>query len=131
MAMAVLYPIFVALIFNGFDLLTGVLGAIRNHDIQSSKLRDGVFKKVGFIICYTLALLLDVYGANVGINLGVKILPIIIAYVIFTECVSIIENISIINPDLLPAKLLELFHLTNKKEETHSDENQNDSKSDV
>ena len=129
--MAVLYPIFVALIFNGFDLLTGVLGAIRNHDIQSSKLRDGVFKKVGFIICYTLALLLDVYGANVGINLGVKILPIIIAYVIFTECVSIIENISIINPDLLPAKLLELFHLTNKKEETHSDENTNDSKSDV
>ena len=112
-------------------MLTGVLGAIRNHDIQSSKLRDGVFKKVGFIICYTLALLLDVYGANVGINLDVKILPIIIAYVIFTECVSIIENISIINPDLLPAKLLELFHLTNKKEETHSDENTNDSKSDV
>ena len=124
--MAVLYPIFVALIFNGFDLLTGVLGAVKNHEIQSSKLRDGVFKKVGFIICYILALLIDVYGTDMGINLGVKILPISIAYVIFTECVSIIENISIINPDLLPAKLLELFHLTNKKEDSHSDEEKND-----
>lgn len=118
--MAVLYPIFVALIFNGLDLLTGVLGAIKNHDIQSSKLRDGVFKKVGFIICYALALIIDVYGSNIGLNIGVKILPIIVAYIIFTECVSIIENISIINPDLLPEKLLELFHLTNK--DSHSNE---------
>lgn len=125
--MELLFPVAVALIFNGIDLLTGILGAIRNKEIQSSKLRDGIFKKIGFILCYALALLIDVYGGQVGLNLGVKILPIVIAYVIFTECISIIENIAVINPDLLPDKLMSLFHLTSENDratdtEHHSNE---------
>ena len=119
--MGVLYPVFIALVFNGVDLLTGILGAIKNKELQSSKLRDGVFKKVGFIVCYCLALLIDIYGSQVGLNLGIAILPIVVAYVIFTECISIIENISVINPDLLPDKLMSLFHLTDNKKETHNE----------
>ena len=43
----------IALIFNGMDLVTGILGAIRDgENLQSSKLRDGLFKKVGFVCCY-------------------------------------------------------------------------------
>ena len=49
-------------------------------------------------------------------NLGVDILPIIIAYVGVTETVSIIENICRINSDLLPDKLLKLFHLDKRED---------------
>ena len=46
------YPVIVALVFNGLDLVTGIITAVKNHEIQSSKLRDGLFKKVGFLLCY-------------------------------------------------------------------------------
>ena len=37
----------IALIFNGMDLVTGILGAVHDGEkIQSNKLRDGLFKKV-------------------------------------------------------------------------------------
>lgn len=113
------YPVIVALIFNALDIISGLFAGIKNKDIQSSKLRDGLFKKVGFIFCYILAWLIDTQGDIIGFAISVKILPIIILYVCTTEVVSILENISKINPDLLPSKLMELFHI--KKEIPNED----------
>lgn len=107
-----LYPVIVALIFNALDLVTGLVSAVKSKDIQSSKLRDGLFKKVGFIFCYFVAWLVDTQGYVIGFQLGVAILPVIILYVCTTELVSILENISKINSDILPEKLMELFHIT-------------------
>lgn len=107
-----IYPVIVALIFNALDLVTGLVSAVKNKDIQSSKLRDGLFKKVGFIFCYFVAWLVDTQGHVIGFQLGVTILPIIILYVCTTELVSVLENISKINSDILPEKLMELFHIT-------------------
>lgn len=106
------YPVIVALIFNALDLVTGLVSAVKSKDIQSSKLRDGLFKKVGFIFCYFVAWLVDTQGHVIGFRLGVAILPVIILYVCTTELVSILENISKINSDILPEKLMELFHIT-------------------
>lgn len=106
------YPVIVALIFNALDLVTGLVSAVKSKDIQSSKLRDGLFKKVGFIFCYFVAWLVDAQGHVIGFQLGVPILPVIILYVCTTELVSILENISKINSDILPEKLMELFHIT-------------------
>lgn len=115
--MAQFYPIFVALIFNLFDMLSGIIAGIRNHDVKSSKLRDGLFKKVGFIMCYAVAWLVDFEGHLVGFDMHVKVLPIIILYVCTTELVSILENICKINPDILPGKLMTFFNITNTKED--------------
>lgn len=111
------YPIIVALVFNALDLVTGIITAVKNKDIQSSKLRDGLFKKVGFVLCYFVAWLIDTQGELIGFQLGTNILPIIILYVCTTELVSILENISKINPDILPEKLMELFHISNIRKE--------------
>lgn len=106
------YPVIIALIFNGIDVITGIISAIKNKEIKSSKLRDGLFKKVGFLFCYFMAWLVDTYGKYIGFQFGVSILPIIILYVCTTELVSIIENICKINPDLVPDKLMNLFHIS-------------------
>jgi toxin secretion/phage lysis holin len=112
-----LYPIFVALGFNALDVITGIVSAVKNKDIKSAKLRDGLFKKVGFIFCYFTAWLVDGYGDIIGFKLGVAILPVIVLYTCTTELVSILENISNINSDLLPSKLMELFHVSNTRKE--------------
>lgn len=109
--MSEFYPVFVALGFNAIDLFSGVLAAIKNKNIESSKLRDGLFKKVGFMLCYFIAWLVDTYGETVGFSLSFGILPIVVFYVCSTELVSILENIAKINTDLLPEKLLEIFHI--------------------
>lgn len=109
--METVYPIIIALVFHAMDFITGLVQGFKNKEIKSSKMRDGLFKKIGYLCCYALAYLIDYYGGNVGIDLGIKVLPIIIGYAVLTECVSIIENISKINPDLLPEKLMSLFHL--------------------
>lgn len=112
------YPVIIALIFNSVDLITGFISAIKNNEIKSSKLRDGLFKKVGFLFCYFMAWLVDTYGVYIGFQIGVNILPIIILYVCTTELVSIIENICKINSDLLPEKLMNLFHISDIRKES-------------
>lgn len=112
-------PIGVALVFNAIDIVSGIIAGIKNKDIQSSKLRDGLFKKVGFIFCYLLAWIVDNYGSMIGFQISVQILPIIVLYVCTTELVSIIENICKINPDLIPSKIMEMFHI--KKEQINED----------
>ena len=102
--------ILVALIFNGLDLITGIVGAIRDGEqIKSSKLRDGLFKKVGFIFCYTLGVAINYAESYLTLPFGVYLVPIICTYTIITEVVSIVENISKINPDILPEKIKELI----------------------
>ena len=93
-------------------MVTGIIAGVKNKDIQSSKLRDGLFKKVGFIFCYLLAWLIDTQGHSIGLSIGVSLLPIIVLYVVLTEITSIVENICKINTDLVPEKLKDLFHLT-------------------
>lgn len=111
------YTIIIALVFNALDLITGIITAVKNKDIQSAKLRDGLFKKVGFMLCYFVAWLVDTYGSRIGFQFGISILPIIILYVCTTELVSILENICKINQDILPEKLMELFHISDIKKE--------------
>lgn len=102
--------ILVALIFNGMDLLTGIVGALRNGEqIKSNKLRDGLFKKVGFVFCYALGIAINYAETYLTLPFGVDLVPVICTYAIITEVVSIIENISKINSDILPEKLKELI----------------------
>lgn len=102
--------ILVALVFNGLDLITGLVGAIRHGEqIKSSKLRDGLFKKVGFVFCYTLGVLINYAENFLTLPFGVDLVPVICSYAIITEVVSIVENISKINPDILPDRLKELI----------------------
>lgn len=102
--------ILVALVFNGLDLITGIVGAIRDGEqIKSSKLRDGLFKKVGFVCCYALGVLINYAENLLPLPFGVALVPVICTYTIITEVVSIIENISKINSDILPDKLKELI----------------------
>lgn len=106
--------ILVALVFNGLDLITGIVGAIRNGEqIKSSILRDGLFKKVGFVFCYALGVLINYAENLMTLPFDVDLVPIICTYAVITEVVSIIENISKINPDLLPDKLKELIGYNN------------------
>lgn len=102
--------VLVALLFNLFDFLTGIIGALRTEDkLNSTKMRDGLFKKGGFICMYALGYLIMFAGKYIDLPFEVNLVPIICAWAILTEIVSIIENICKINPDFLPDALKKLI----------------------
>lgn len=103
--------VMVALAFNFLDFVTGLIYGFKAKRINSTKLRDGLFKKIGFILCYIMAYVVDNYCAVIGFQLGFKCMPVLIGYVVLTEIVSITENICKINPDLSVSKLLEIFNI--------------------
>lgn len=110
-----MYQIILALVFHVLDLASGFIGAVKCGTVESAKMRDGMFKKVGFIFCYIIGVILDTYGHVLGLNIGIQVLPILVAYSVTTEIVSIIENVHEINPDLVPEKLIKLFHISSDK----------------
>lgn len=104
----------IALAFNGLDFLTGMVKGWKNDGgLSSTKLRDGLFKKVGFVLCYLLAYLINYAGHYIDLGIDIDLLPIICGYVILTEIVSIIENISQINGNLVPDVLKKLIGVDN------------------
>lgn len=103
--------VMIALIFNFLDFATGLIQGFKSRSINSTKLRDGLFKKIGFVLCYVLSFIIDNYCYMIGFNLGFDTLPVIVSYVVLTEIVSIVENICEINPDLSVKKLLDLLNI--------------------
>lgn len=105
-----------ALAFMVIDVFTGVLKAVKNKELNSTKAREGIYKKASFILFIAFGYLAD-YAmdyVNMGFNLpaGATICTLIIV----TEAISVLENLGQINPDLV--KLVAPFlSALNKKEE--------------
>lgn len=112
--------IIIALLFHLLDLVSGVVQAIKNKELCSSKMRDGIFKKIGFLICYALAILIDVGGPELGITTGGALLPTVVGACILVEITSITENIAKIYPELKTKSILQFFQI-GEKEESNAD----------
>ena len=105
-----------ALAFMVIDVFTGVLKAIKNKELNSTKAREGIYKKASFILFIAFGYLADyaMNYVNMGFNLPAAVT--ICTLVIVTEAISVLENLGQINPDLV--KLVAPFlSALNKKEE--------------
>lgn len=119
--MVQLHLVLFALFFHATDLVTGIVYACKRHEVCSSKLRNGLFKKCGFLFCYLIAYAIDSYGYLIGFNVGVNLLKGVVSFAVLTELVSIIENICKINPDLKTKKLLQIFNVAHEEEGEKND----------
>lgn len=81
------WQILTPVIFSLFDIITGVIQAIINHDLDSTKMRSGLLHKVLIIIVILMSFIIDI---TFSLNFVSKVVCI---YVIFMECTSILENL--------------------------------------
>lgn len=69
------------------DVITGYVASWKNHTIKSQKMRDGLIKKVGELVCITFGFVMfwatDIMAFVTSIG----------AYISFMELVSIFENL--------------------------------------
>lgn len=100
-----------------FDVITGFLGAWKSKDINSTKMREGLFHKGALILIIALACMCEFFVLHVP-ELGISV-PLVIptCVIIFAmELVSITENIAKVNPELADSKLLKLFKTNGDKD---------------
>ena len=98
------------LIFIVLDIATGLICGYQKQNISSEKSREGVTKKMGYIIAIILAVGLDRLSGQQGI-----FRTMVIYYLVATDGISIIENLAIMGIPL-PDKIKEsLSNIKNKQ----------------
>lgn len=90
----------VALIFIAFDITTGLFGALKNGTYKSSVMRNGLFHKVGEIFAILFSYGCEMMFPYVGITVNLPICQSVLIYIIIMETGSIVENITVISPEL-------------------------------
>lgn len=83
------------------DLVSGFAAAWATKNVQSSKLREGLWHKAGYAFVISAAMACE-WGAANGLELGFEV-PLVIpvcVWICFMEIVSILENAKKMNPDI-------------------------------
>ena len=99
------------------DIVFGFAGAVKMKDIQSEKLRNGLWHKAGFIGLIVLAYVIQYAAAHADLRFDVPSVLAVCEYVIVTEIVSVFENLCVLHPELAASPLGKLFSQTPKVED--------------
>ena len=97
------------------DYATGFFKAACKNDISSTKLREGLYHKLGFIGALVLA-----YGCQIVTNWGYMpqsfnvVFAGVAVYILIVEAVSIFENLCEISPELAKSPLASLLQVNGK-----------------
>lgn len=97
--------------FVVMDLATGVMQAVANKTLDSTKMRAGLWHKCGFIMVVVLAALVEWAMQFVDIGFTLPLLVPVCVFIILTEIVSIFENVCKLSPELANSKLAQLFNI--------------------
>ena len=88
-------------LFIILDVVSGVTAAYARKEVESPKLRQGLWHKVGYLFVVFCAILIE-WAMTQGMDLGFSlplVMPICI-WISLMEVVSTLENSAKINPDL-------------------------------
>lgn len=95
--------------FIVLDLITGTIKAFAEHDFASSVMREGLFHKVGSILCIVLGLYADYAQQYIDLGVTIPVSGAICAYISLMEIGSVVENVAKINPEIVPENIRKYF----------------------
>ena len=115
----------IILLFIAFDIVTGLIKSLSTHSYQSSVMRQGLFHKLGEIVCFIFGVVCDIFLPYLGVKIPVSIAQSICVYIVVMEIGSVVENIGEINPDLSKYlhKIFAKFDPPEETEETEAPDN--------
>ena len=105
------------------DYVSGVGAAVYRGTLQSSKMREGLWNKLGELGAILLAYLVAAEGHYLGIPYQIDLLvPAVLIWISVMEVTSILENLTLLNPDLGDKGFLQIFRRTDDTEDTDDSE---------
>lgn len=107
-------------VFSGIiiDVITGVIFAIITKSLNSTKMRQGGLHKIAEVIAVIFSAYAEHSMDMLNINVGFSIFKIVCSYLIIMECISIIENLGKMNPNVFPQKISKFFEKIRKEIDT-------------
>ena len=103
--------------FMMVDVFTGILKAVKNKELSSTRAREGIYKKASFILFIAFGYLADYAMEYVDLGFNFPAAATNCTLIILTEAISVLENLGQINPDLVKLVAPFLSALNSKKEE--------------
>lgn len=123
MSTAELCTLGITAILIAMDYISGIAAAASRGDLQSSKMREGLWHKLGEVGAILLAYLVAEEGHYIGLPYQIDLLiPAVIIWLSVMEITSIIENLTLLNPDLASDGFLRIFRRTDDTDDTDDSE---------
>lgn len=97
------------------DFITGLIKAFKEKSYCSSIMREGLFHKTGSILVIIFGWLVDYAQSFVDLGVTIPVAVSMCVYVILMEIGSIIENVCVINPEIMPDKIKAYFAKLSEK----------------
>lgn len=107
----------IACLFMGLDIVTGFTQAAYNKCISSTKMKDGLFHKSGFVLAIVLAALCEYAMIYIDLGFTIPLQNATCLIVILIEVVSNVENICQLSPELANSKFPQMFADIKRKDE--------------
>lgn len=107
------------------DYVSGIAAAASRGELQSSKMREGLWHKLGEVGAILLAYIVAQEGHYIGLPYQVDLLiPAVIIWISVMEVTSIIENLALLNPDIGAKSFTSIFERTDQtdKDKDKTDE---------
>lgn len=105
------------------DIATGISQAIYNHTLDSKILRNGMFHKLSYVFAVVLALFLEWACQYLELGFECKVFIPLAVYIVVTEVVSVLENLTKLNPDLVNSPIFKLLSSAqNRRKDDDKDE---------
>lgn len=102
-------------LFVLLDMITGLIKAFKEKNYTSSVMREGLFHKAGSVLVVCFGVLVDYAQNYLDLGVSVPVALTMCAYIILMEIGSIIENVCVINPQILPDKIKSFFQKLSDK----------------
>lgn len=91
------------------DYVTGIAKAIMQDNLSSKKMREGLGHKFTYLILVLVAWFIDEINLHVDLGLPVSVFVCTVGGICLIELTSILENITVINPELAGAPFMQIF----------------------
>lgn len=95
--------------FIATDYVTGVAKAIMQNNLSSRKMREGLGHKFAYFILTLVAWFIDEINLHVDLGLPASVFVCTVGGICLIELTSILENITVINPELADAPFMQIF----------------------
>jgi len=100
---------FAVVFFIIVDYVTGIAKAIMQDNLSSKKMREGLGHKFAYLILVLVAYFIDEINLHVDLGLPVSVFVCTVGGICLIELTSILENITVINPELAGAPFMQIF----------------------
>lgn len=106
---------FAVIFFITTDYTTGIIKAAMQGNLSSKKMREGLGHKLAYLILTITAWFIDILNMHLSIGFPLDVFVCTVSGICLIELTSIIENITIINPELKEAAFMTIFAQNNTK----------------